>query len=79
MQILRPPPSLPANPAWCDQVFSAKAVQHGGIVRRSIRDIDREIGRLAFESEVRRRGFHLIACGGQYIVICNPGHLHIIC
>jgi len=28
---------------------------------------------------VLRRGFHLIECGGQFIVICNPGHLQLHC
>lgn len=30
---------------------------------------------------VRRsmRGFHLIACGDQYLVICHDGHLRVIC
>jgi hypothetical protein len=79
MQSPVPPPTIPANPASCEQVFSAKAVQRGGVVRRAIRDIDREIGRAVFEAEVRRRGFHLICCSGQSIVVCNAGMLHVIC
>lgn len=67
------------NPAWVNAVFGCQAAQSGGIVRRAVRDVDREIGRLAFEREVRRRGFHLIECGGQFIVICNPGQLRILC
>ena len=67
------------NQTWCDAVFSAKAVEKGGIVRRSCRDVDREIGRENFVREVRQRGFHLVEVGGQYVVICNAGHMNVIC
>jgi hypothetical protein len=69
----------PAPLAWIDLVFEAKAVGKGGIVRRAVRDVERETGRAAFEAEVRRRRFHLIECGGQFIVICNPGRMQVIC
>lgn len=65
--------------AWLDDLFSAKAVGKGGVVRRAVRDVDREIGRGVLLSEVRRRGFHLIECGGQFIVICNTGQMQVIC
>jgi hypothetical protein len=77
MQMLRPLP-LAAHP-WLQELFSAKAALNGGVVRRAIRDVEREIGRAAFVSEVRRRGFHLVECGGQFIVICNPGQVRILC
>ncbi|MDP5086047.1 MAG: hypothetical protein NWQ23_11545 [Yoonia sp.] len=64
-----------ANPSWCARIFDAKAARSGGIVRRAVRDVEREIGRAAFVTEVSRRGFHLVECGGQFIVICNPGQL----
>ena len=71
------PPVL-AQP-WLDEIFSAKAATRGGVVRRSVRDVEREVGRARFISEVRRRGFHLVECGGQFIVICNQGQVQIIC
>lgn len=71
-------PSIP-NPAWCANVFAAKTADRGGVIRRSVRDVDREVGRDNFLREVRRRGFHLIECGGQYIVICNAGNMQILC
>jgi hypothetical protein len=77
MQMLRPPPLLAQ--AWLDDLFAAKAVGKSGIVRRAVRDVEREVGRHALVTEVRRRGFHLIECGGQFIVICNPGQLQIVC
>lgn len=77
MQMLR---SNPLNAqVWLDDLFSAKAVGKGGIVRRAVRDVEREIGRPALVAEVRRRGFHLLECGGQFIVICNVGQMQVIC
>ena len=77
MQMFRPPPFFAQ--AWLDDLFSAKAVAKGGIVRRAVHDVEREIGRPAFVAEVRRKGFRLIECGGQFIVICNPGQVQILC
>jgi hypothetical protein len=65
--------------AWINDVFDAKAVARGGIVRSAIRDVDREVGREYFLNEVRKRGFHAVECGGQLIVICNPGTIKLIC
>lgn len=64
-----------AHPSWCARIFDAKSARTGGIVRRAVKDVEREIGRAAFVEEVSRRGFHLIECGGQFIVICNAGQL----
>ncbi len=76
MQHYRP---LTRHSGWIDAAFSARAVAEGGIIRRAVRDVEREVGRDAFLREVRRRGFHLIECGGQFILICNPGQLQLHC
>jgi hypothetical protein len=77
MQMFAPPPLH--THAWLDDLFSAKTVSKGGIDRRAVRDVEREVGRAALMAEVRRRGFHLIECGGQFIVICNPGQMQVLC
>lgn len=74
---LQHPP--PVNPAWCARLFGAQAARSGGVVRRKKRDVHREIGYAAFVAEVQARGFHLIECGDQYLVICHDGHLRVIC
>jgi hypothetical protein len=61
------------------QAIGAAAAGQGTILRRSIRDVERDMGRLAFETEVRRLGYHLIECGQHYIVICTPDRLKVIC
>lgn len=77
MQIvqLEPLRHAPGHPTWLDQIFSAKAARTGGIVRRSVRDVEREVGRDALLTEVARHNFHLVECAGQFIIICRPDHL----
>lgn len=64
---------------WLDLIFSAQAVAKGGVVRRCIHWVDREVGRDRLEQEVRRRGFHLVQSGDQLLIICNQQGLRIIC
>jgi hypothetical protein len=63
MQMFRPP--VP-HPSWCNAIFTAKAVEKGGVIRRAVRDVE-------------RRGYHLIEVGGQFVVICNEGRMTVIC
>ncbi|WP_439154929.1 N-(5'-phosphoribosyl)anthranilate isomerase [Yoonia sp.] len=72
-------PLRPHDPQlWIDQLFSAKAAQSGGVVRRNKIWVAREIGRARFEDEVRKRGFHLIETTQQLVVICNPGYIRLV-
>lgn len=64
---------------WIETIFAAKAVARGGVVRRAVGWVETEIGRDRFVAEVRRRGFHLIECGPQFIVICHQNGLRVIC
>ena len=67
------------NPeSWIAQIFSAKAVGRGGVIRRSVVTVEREIGRDRFLKEIDRRGFHVIECGGQFVVICNSGRIRLL-
>lgn len=60
---------------WVAQVFSAKAVGRGGMVRRNRDWVESEIGRDRFIDECKRRGFGLLEVGGQYVVICSRGSI----
>lgn len=53
------------------QMFTAKAARDGGVVRRSVRDVERIVGRDVFISEMNRRGFTTLENAGQFIVFCN--------
>lgn len=63
---------------WMRQIFSAKAARDGGIVRRKVSDIDRIVGRDAFEAELRRRGFRAVENAGQYVVFCNRQTVRVV-
>lgn len=62
--------------AWLQSVFTAKAAQRGGIVRRSVRDVEDLIHRDVFLSEIRRRGFTAVENGGQFVIFCNAEPLY---
>ena len=80
---MRSPPVAQRPPLvgqdWLDQIFRAKAAHRGGVVRRKIADVEREVGRNALELEVRRRGFHLIECDRDFVILCTAAPLNIIC
>ena len=65
--------------SWLAQVFAAGAVAQGNIVRRKRASVIRYASLAELQREVRRRGFHMIYCGDQVIVICNTGAVRIIC
>ena len=64
---------------WLFKMFEAQAAQRNGVIRRAIRDVEARIGRPRLELEVRKRGFHLLECGGQFIIVCDPNPLRVIC
>lgn len=63
---------------WLHGVFSAQAVNRGGVIRRAVRDVDRIVGRVAFEAEVQRRGFHMVENAGQFVIFCNNEPVRVI-
>jgi hypothetical protein len=69
----------PANSAWCRAIFDTQVAARGGVVRRALRDVEREIGFATLELEVRRRGFHVVQSGDHLLIICNAGDLRVIC
>ena len=67
----------PCREQWLRQLFAAKAVNRGGVVRRAVRDVERMVGRDRFIEAVAERGFHLVESGGQFVVICNGGRMQV--
>ena len=63
---------------WLRQLYASKAAQDGGVVRRKVTDVQRIIGCLAFEEDVRRRGFRAVQNGATYVVFCNHEHIRLI-
>ncbi|MEY4985017.1 MAG: hypothetical protein RIR62_3283 [Pseudomonadota bacterium] len=63
---------------WIDEIFAAKTAMKGGVVRRNVDWVRREVGEERFFLEVRRRGFHLMRAGNQYLVICSADPVQIL-
>ena len=63
---------------WIVQLFSARAVAEGGIVRRSVADVERLVGRQRFLREVQRRGFRAVENSGQIVIFCNRDDVRIL-
>jgi len=63
---------------WLRQLFSAQAARDGGVLRRSVRDVERILGRTAFERELRRRGYRAVENSGQFVILCNRAPVRLI-
>jgi hypothetical protein len=70
--------TITGNDIWLNQIFASEAAKSGGVVRRSIEDVERKVGRRAVELAVRQRGWHLIECGGQFVIVCSREQVRII-
>ena len=56
---------------WLHDLFSSKAVNQGGVIRRKARDVERFAGMERFMAEVDRRGFQVAENAGQIVIFCN--------
>lgn len=57
---------------WLEQVFKSRTVETGGVIRRQIVDVDREIGEAVLIAEVRRRNFRLLRTRAHFVIVCDP-------
>ncbi|WP_255552256.1 N-(5'-phosphoribosyl)anthranilate isomerase [Maritimibacter dapengensis] len=69
--VTSPGPRDPAPDIWMDQAFTCPTALKGGVIKRSIEDVDRIVGRDLFLSEVRRRGFQAVENGLTLVIFCN--------
>lgn len=74
--IMRPSHMSPR--AWLRHLYSSKSALDGGVVRRKVADVERIVGCLAFEADVRRRGFRAVQNGTNYVVFCNHEDIRLI-
>ena len=70
-------PRLNSN-QWIAQIFQAQAARNGGIVRRKMASVAQFASSAALEAEVRRRGFHMVETGDQYVIFCHVGNFRMI-
>jgi hypothetical protein len=70
---------MPVGRDWIMQIFWAKAARNGGIVRRKIASVIRFASVELLLAEVKRRGFHMVTSGDEYVIFCNKGHCQLVC
>ena len=62
----------PLSPeVWLHDLFTAKAVQEGAVIRPKVRDVVRFVGMERFMREIHRRGYQVLENSGQIIIFCN--------
>lgn len=59
-------------------MFAAKIATVDGIVRRKKSSVAMHASREELIAAVKKRNFHLIETGDQFVVICNSGAVKII-
>lgn len=64
--------------AWINQIFKAKAATTGGTLRRKKASVEKFASEKLLIEEVKRRDFHLITIGDQYVILCNKGRIDLI-
>lgn len=65
--------------AWIAQIFESDIANNGGVVRRSVGDVEKYASSEMLITEVRRRGFHAIETGGQFVILCHTGSMSVHC
>lgn len=75
--------AIPKGKQWVNQIFNAKAARNGGVLRRKVASVQKYASYGDLHAEVLKRGFHLLRIGdkisGQYVILCNPGNMKVIC
>jgi hypothetical protein len=64
--------------AWIDQIFASDQANNGGVVRRSVDDVRTYGSEDELIAEVRRRRFHMVRIGDQYVILCNQGVMEVV-
>jgi len=64
---------------WIGQIFDAQQADKGGIVRRSMSDVEKFASFDMLLLAVKGRGYHLIETGDQYVIFCHTGAMKIHC
>ncbi|MEO0484300.1 MAG: N-(5'-phosphoribosyl)anthranilate isomerase [Pseudomonadota bacterium] len=59
------------NRAFLEAIFDSRTAHTGGVVKRSVKDVEREIGEHVLVSEVRKRGFQMHRMAHHYVITCN--------
>jgi hypothetical protein len=63
---------------WIAQIFETKLAKAGGTVRRKIRNVVTCGSIDELRKECRRRKFHLIMNGDDFVVFCNNEYFTVL-
>lgn len=63
--------------AWQARFFTAMASRRCKVLRCAKQDAERELGYEALHAAVKARGFHLVECGDQYVIICDSDRIWV--
>ncbi|MGR3759187.1 hypothetical protein ACUXV3_03505 [Roseobacteraceae bacterium NS-SX3] len=61
------------------QIFDVKSARQGGVVRRKLRDVERNVGLAKLQNEVQRCGYHAVLNGEQVVIFCNNEPVRLLC
>ncbi|WP_261398487.1 N-(5'-phosphoribosyl)anthranilate isomerase [Leisingera daeponensis] len=64
---------------WLQQIFDVKSARYGGVVRRKLRDVERNAGLTRLQAQVLRRGDHTVLNGEQVVIFCNNEPVSLLC
>jgi len=63
---------------WTEQVYAAKQAKNSGVVRRSLRWIEKSVGLDKYIADAKNRGYHPMRAYDQTVVICANGNLEVL-
>ncbi len=63
---------------WIESIFTAKIAKEEGVVRRKKTTVARYASAKELIIAVKKRNFHMIETGDQFVIICNTGNIKII-
>lgn len=64
--------------AWIDRIFRSQIARRGRVVRRKIASIERFASRRLVQEECRRRGYHIVEHGEQWLIFCDTAQVKIV-
>jgi hypothetical protein len=64
--------------AWIAQIFESKIAKSGGVVRRRLSSIDQFASRTQLQQECKKRGYHIVEHGNQWLIFCDKAMVKIV-
>lgn len=64
--------------AWIEQIFESQIAKRGGVVRRQVASVDKFASRVELKEECKKRGYHVIEHGDQWLIFCDKAEVKII-